>query len=150
MEALTDHRVMKLLKKALYRQPLIEKIDLMSANIDALTKQINDKDTRIRDLKKKVCTLEQLAEKNEQYTRRSNLVFRGFKETGKDEDTDAKMMALVNKQRHENRTSSDPSRHRTQPSTRKDTIERELETGPSLFVSTPTAYVTPYTELEST
>ena len=30
MEALTDDRVLKLLTKALYRQPLIEKIDLMS------------------------------------------------------------------------------------------------------------------------
>ena len=96
MEALTDDRVLKLLKKALYPQPLIEKMYLMSASIDALTKQISEKDTRIRELEKKVCTLEELADKNEQYTQRSNLMFRGFKETGKGEDTDAKIMALVN------------------------------------------------------
>ena len=97
MEALTDERVLKLLRKALYPQPLLDKLDAMNTRIEKLTAQLLTKDTVIAELQKNVCALEESADAVEQYTRRSNLVFHGFGEiNGGNEDTDAKIIALVN------------------------------------------------------
>ena len=96
MEALTDERILSLLKKALYPQPLDDKIERMNTTIETLTKTIRERDARIEQLERKVDTIEQEVDWLEQYTRRSNLVFRGFAETGQGENTDAKILSLVN------------------------------------------------------
>ena len=85
IEALTDDRVLSLLKKVLYPHPLDDKLE-----------QISKKNARIRQLEMKVNTLEEEMDKHEQYTRRSNIVFRGFAETGQGENMDAKILSLVN------------------------------------------------------
>ena len=68
----------------------------MNDTIEALTKTISEKDARIQQLERKVDTIEQEMDRLEQYTRRSNLVFRGIAETGQGENTDAKILSLVN------------------------------------------------------
>ena len=96
IEALTDERILSLLKKALYPQPLDDKIERMNTTIESFTKTIRERDARIEQLERKVDTIEQEVDRLEQYTRRSNLVFRGFAETGQGENTDAKIISLVN------------------------------------------------------
>ena len=97
MEAQADKRVLKLLRKALYPQPLLDKLNEISTGIENLTAQLLTKDTVIAELQKKVYVLEESADAAEQYTRRSNLVFHGFGEiNGGNEDTDAKIIALIN------------------------------------------------------
>ena len=96
MEAITDERILTLLKKALYPQPLDDKLQRMNDIIEALTKTISERDARIQQLERKVDTIEQEMDRLEQYTRRSNLVFRGIAETDQGENTDAKILSLVN------------------------------------------------------
>ena len=66
MEALTDDRIISLLKKALYPQPLEDKLERMNDTLDALTKIISEKDARIRQMEMKVDTLEEEMDKHEQ------------------------------------------------------------------------------------
>ena len=82
MEAVADERVIKLLQKALYPKPLMDKFTEMNTRIDGLTAQLTAKDNDIAALQKRVEELEESADRAEQYSRRSNLLFSGFKETG--------------------------------------------------------------------
>ena len=59
MEALTDERILSLLKKALYPQPLDDKIERMNTTIESFTKTIRERDARIEQLERKVDTIEQ-------------------------------------------------------------------------------------------
>ena len=118
MEALTDDRILTLLKKALYPQPLDDKLQRMNDTIEALTKAISERDGRIQQLERKVDTIEQEMDRLEQYTRRSNLVFRGIAETDLGENTDAKI--LSSEQRDEDYACSRPLRHCPQPSSGKE------------------------------
>ena len=52
MEALTDERIRNILKKALYPQPLCDKIDEMNAKIVNLTEHFTQRDSKIDDLEK--------------------------------------------------------------------------------------------------
>ena len=54
MEALTDERVLKLLRKALYPQPVLDKLDEMNTRIENLTAQLLTKDTVKVCVQKKV------------------------------------------------------------------------------------------------
>ena len=65
MEALTDDRILSLLKKALYPQPLDDKLARMNDTLDALTKILGEKDSRIGLLDKKVGTIEEEMDKLE-------------------------------------------------------------------------------------
>ena len=47
MEALTDERILRLLRKALYPQDLFDKLDQMSARIDDMMTQLTIKDNKI-------------------------------------------------------------------------------------------------------
>ena len=79
MEAVADERVIKLLQKALYPKPLMDKFTEMNTRIDGLTAQLTAKDNDIAALQKRVEELEESADRAEQYSRRSNLLFSGFK-----------------------------------------------------------------------
>ena len=94
MEAVADERVIKLLQTALYPKPLMDKFTEMNTRIDGLTAKDND----IAALQKRVEELEESADRAEQYSRRSNLLFSGFKETGggATENTDGQIISLVN------------------------------------------------------
>ena len=59
MEALTDDRILTLLKKALYPQPLDDKLQRMNDIIESLTKTISERDARIQQLERKVDIIEQ-------------------------------------------------------------------------------------------
>ena len=96
MEALTDERIAKLLRKMLHPRELIDRMDAMGRSIDNLTTQLASKEETISKLEKKIEALENSVDDTEQYTRRSNLIFRGFAELGRGEDTDARILALVN------------------------------------------------------
>ena len=96
MEALTDERIAKQLRKMLLPQALMEKINEMDRNINTITARLEAKNTTIAELETKLTALETSVDDMEQYTRRSNLVFSGFAESARGEDTDAKIMALVN------------------------------------------------------
>ena len=98
MEAVADERVIKLLQKALYPKPLMDKFTEMNTRIDGLTAQLTAKDNDIAALQKRVEELEESADRAEQYSRRSNLLFSGFKETGggATENTDGQIISLVN------------------------------------------------------
>ena len=96
MEALTDERILNILKKALYPQPLCDKIDEMNAKMANLTEQVTQRDCKINELEKRIFVLEDSCDRAEQYTRRSNLVFRGLAEQGQGENTEAIVTAFVN------------------------------------------------------
>ena len=68
----------------------------MNTRVDGLTAQLTTKDNKIAALEKRVEELEESADSAEQYYRRSNLLFNGFKETGDTENTDGRIISLVN------------------------------------------------------
>ena len=97
MEALTDERIAKLLCKMLHPRELIDRMDAMGRSIDNLTTQLASKEETILKLEEKNRSVKKNSvDDTEQYTRRSNLIFRGFAELGRGEDTDARILALVN------------------------------------------------------
>ena len=51
----------------------------MNTRVDGLTAQLTTKDNKIAALEKRVEELEESADRAEQYSRRSNLLFNGFK-----------------------------------------------------------------------
>lgn len=57
-EILSDHDVLKALKKSLYPQELSDKLDLLTAKIEQLYKETEQKENRITDLEKRVVSLE--------------------------------------------------------------------------------------------
>ena len=66
LEALTDDMILSLLKKALYPQPLDDKLQRMNDIIETLTKTISERDARIQQLERKVDTIEQEMDRLEQ------------------------------------------------------------------------------------
>ena len=95
MEALTDERILNILKKALYPQPLCDKIHEMNAKMVNLTEQVTQRDSKINDLGKRIFALEDSCDRAEQYTRCSNLVFRSLSETGQGENTEATVLSFI-------------------------------------------------------
>ena len=83
-------------QKAFYPQLLLDKFNKMNAHIGGLTAQLTSKDEKIPDLEERVEKLEESADRTEQYSRRSNLLFSGFEESGKGENSDGKIITLVN------------------------------------------------------
>ena len=96
VELLGDDAVIRRLRTALYPQMLADKMDRQSALMEQLIAQLTASNTRIQDLEKRVKDLEDQADKTEQYTRRSNLLFSGLPETGVGEDTEEKILEIVN------------------------------------------------------
>ena len=82
IELLNDDGVVRKLKAALFPQEIADKLDRQSAQIEQLVTQLKAKDARIAVLEEKVKELEVHADNNEQYTRRTNLLFSGIPEAG--------------------------------------------------------------------
>ena len=97
IELFGDARVAAKLKKALYPQELVDKLDQLTKRVSALTENLRERDERIKQLEKKVETLEFDSDKVEQYSRRSNLRFSGIPEADNDvEDTTEKILQIIN------------------------------------------------------
>ena len=88
--------LLRKLKTALYPQPLSDKFGRQSSLIEQLIEQLKASETKIAALEDRVKTLEEHADRNEQYTRRSNLLFSGIPEAGPNEDTDQMILDVIN------------------------------------------------------
>ena len=86
MSLLNDNDILKLLRDALYRQKLANKIDLTNAKLTKLSAQLAERDEHIAELDKKVSTLEFELDELQHYTRRPNLGFQGIEEDIRGED----------------------------------------------------------------
>ena len=84
------------MKKALYPQALSDQMDAMANKIDYLTQQLQMKEARINELEGAVKHLQSDLDKSEQYSRRANLRIQGIPESEGGEDTDAKVVAILN------------------------------------------------------
>jgi len=97
IELFGDARVAAKLKKALYPQELVDKLDYLTKRVSALTENLRERDERIKKLEKKVETLVLDSDKVEQYSRRSNLRFSGIPEADNDvEDTTEQVLQTIN------------------------------------------------------
>ena len=70
----------------------------MNAKMAKLTEQVSLKDAKISELEKRILDLEDRCVRTEQYTRRSNLVFRGLIEEGQGENTEVIITSFINEQ----------------------------------------------------
>ena len=73
-----------------------DKMDAMANKIDYLTQQLQMKEARINELEGTVKHLQSDLDKSEQYSRRANLRIQGIPESGGGENTDAKVVAILN------------------------------------------------------
>ena len=94
--------IYKLAAKLSYSRDLrhSDKLDHLTAQFELMTEQLKKKEERIGELERKVVSLEAQADSVEQYTSRPNLRFQGMKEIDLGEDTDAKIIHLVNEKMH--------------------------------------------------
>ena len=122
MEALTDERILNILKKGLYPQPLCNKIDEMNAKMANLTEQVTQRDFKINELEKRIFILEDNCDRAKQYTRRSSLVFRGLAEQGQGENTEAIVTSFVNDHIYASDVATLVPRHSALSSSRHPTI----------------------------
>ena len=95
-EILLEHDVLKTLKKSLYPQELSDKLDLLTAKIEQLYKEIEQKENRITDLEKRVVSLELQNDRLEQYSRRSNLRFKGISEAVGTPELEKELLRILN------------------------------------------------------
>ena len=96
VEVLNDEALMKKLRTALFPQALSDKFDRQNDQINRLLAQLTVSNQRVDELEKRVRELEEQADRTEQYTRRSNLLCSGLPETGVGEDTEEKILAVIN------------------------------------------------------
>lgn len=95
-EILSDHDVLKALKKSLYPQELSDKLDLLTAKIEQLYKETEQKENRITDLEKRVVSLELQNDRLEQYSRRANLRFEGISEAVGTPELEKELLRILN------------------------------------------------------
>ena len=67
----------------------------MNAKMVNLTEHFTQRVSKINDLEKRIFVLEDSCDRAEQYTRRSNLVFRGLSELGQGENTEATVLSFI-------------------------------------------------------
>ena len=89
-----DDQVLLKMKKTLYPQDIVDKLDALSKKVESLGKQLKCKDEKIDELERKVNDLEIQSDRHEQYTRRSNLRIQGLPETAN--ITDGMVLQLIN------------------------------------------------------
>ena len=94
---LNNDQVLMKLKSALFPQILSDKIDDLSSKFELITKQLAKKENRISELEKKVSQLEVDVDNLQQYSRRPNLRIYGIRDTHDGEDTDSKVVTLINR-----------------------------------------------------
>ena len=91
IELLSDDVLLSNLKKALFPNQLATKIDALTLQVSHLTSL-----ERIAELETKVQSLEDANDALEQYSRRPNIRVSGIAETTDGEDTDEKVLAVIN------------------------------------------------------
>ena len=96
IELLTDEQVLSKLKSKLFPKDLKYMLDSLNGHIQTLNKQLGEKGERIKSLEMKVETLESESDKVEQYSRRANGHFCGIPEKGDTENTDDKVLSIIN------------------------------------------------------
>ena len=84
------------LKKALFPNQLATNIDALTLQVSHLTSQLDKNVERIAELETKVQSLEDANDALEQYSRRPNIRISGIAETTDGEDTDEKVLAVIN------------------------------------------------------
>ena len=96
IELLNDDNVLAKLRKTVYPKELEGKLDTINAYIVRLHAQLDAKDERIKCLEDKVRVLEENSDHTEQYGRMLNLLMSGLPESHDGENTDEKVMAMIN------------------------------------------------------
>ena len=96
IDLLTDQQVLGALKKALFPVELSGRIDALNATLERLSHLVEEKDAKIVNLEREMRELADANDSLEQYTRRPNLRFEGIPEADHGEDTDAKVLEIVN------------------------------------------------------
>ena len=96
IELLSDDVLLSNRKKALFPNQLATKIDALTLQVSHLTSQLDKKVERIAELETKVQSLEVANDALEQYSRRPNIRISGIAETTDGEDTDEKVLAVIN------------------------------------------------------
>ena len=96
VEILSDHDVLKTLKSSLYPQELSDKLDLLTAKIEQLYKETEQKENRITDLEKRVVSSELQNDRLEQYSRRANLRFEGISEAVGTPELEKELLRILN------------------------------------------------------
>ena len=96
IDLLTDQQVLSALKKALFPVELSGRIDALTTTVERLSHLVQEKDAKIANLEREVRELADANDSLEQYTRRPNLRFEGIRESDHGEDTDAKVLEIVN------------------------------------------------------
>ena len=96
IELLSDDVLLSNLKKALFSNQLATKIDALTPKVSHLTSQLDKKVERIAELETKVQSLEDTNDTLEQYSRRPNIRISGIAEAVDGEDTNEKVLAMIN------------------------------------------------------
>ena len=96
IELLSDDVLLSNLKKALFSNQLATKIDSLTPKVSHLTSQLDKKVERIAELETKVQSLEDTNDTLEQYSRRPNIRISGIAEAVDGEDTNEKVLAMIN------------------------------------------------------
>ena len=96
IDLLTDQQVLSALKKALFPTELVGKIEELNNVIGRLSTKLSEKEDRVVVLDNEVRVLADANDTLEQYTRRANLIIDGIPESHDGEDTDEKVLAIVN------------------------------------------------------
>ena len=97
VELLNDDQVLQKLRSALFRQIISDKIDDLSSKIELMTEQLAKKENRICVLEIKVSQLEVDVDNLQQYSKRPNLRIYGVTDMHDGEDTDSKVITLINR-----------------------------------------------------
>ena len=96
IELISDDVLLSNLKKTLYPNQLATKIDALTLQVSHLTSRLDKKDECITELESKVQSLEDANDALEQYSRQPNIRIYGIAETADGEDTDEKVLAVIN------------------------------------------------------
>ena len=96
IELLNDELVLLKLKTILFPKSLTDMMNSLNVHIQTLNKQLGEKEARIKCLETKVDALEGESDRVEQYSRRANVHFCGIPEGGDTENTDDKVLSIIN------------------------------------------------------
>ena len=100
IELLNDDTVLAKFKKMVcptdLAEKLAEKIDMLNTHFAIIRSKLDEKNKRVKDLEGKGLTLEDDVDQVQQYSRRANLQIHGLPERNDGEDTDEKVLTLLN------------------------------------------------------
>ena len=119
LEALKNENILTRMKDVIFPSHLMEAITTLTAKVNSLNQELELKDKHIKELEKRVDTIENSADANEQYTRRANLRFHGIPEN-EAEDTDRQILRIMNEEM------------KIKPPVAPEQIERSHRIGPKM------------------